>query len=148
MPEMTSNWPHSAQILTSDEQIFVFIFLDKMHSKMLNKYRTKTFSHDLKFRNDKDIKWWQIPVNQIVEQMKSSLKFLTRWTRFCNQVILMNQIGIVLILNNHLQCLHTKLKCLQIASNCFFKYKLSCLSWRNRQKDPVLKANFCVLGYE
>ena len=43
MPEMTSNWPHSAQILTSDENFFVFIFLDKMHSKMLNKYRNKFF---------------------------------------------------------------------------------------------------------
>ena len=39
MPEMTSNWHHSAQIdlsqleMTSDEKILVLIFLDKMHSK-------------------------------------------------------------------------------------------------------------------
>ena len=93
--------------------------------------------------------------------MKCRFQFFIRWTGFCNHIILMYEISVMLIFNNHLQCLQTNNCILPMekidesndkAELTFLQNALSKPNWAvssltNGPKNLVLEANFGVPWY-
>ena len=69
--------------------------------------------------------------------MKCRFKFSIRWTGFCDHIILMDEISVMLIFNNHLQCLQTNnciLPMKKIVESNDKADKLSCFKFGDRSK--------------